>query len=97
MYVMMMMRERHHGLKSWDEHGTKGAGQAANATSRKYKNERHHTYAMFLYRDARQVRLLTGESNVTKKVHESVVTSCTVQRRGNWAQKPHFSEAANTK
>ena len=28
-------RERHHGLKSWDEHGTKGAGQAANATSRK--------------------------------------------------------------
>ena len=27
--------ERHHGLKSWDEHGTKGAGQAANATSRK--------------------------------------------------------------
>ena len=28
-------RERHHGLKSWDEHGTNGAGQAANATSRK--------------------------------------------------------------
>ena len=31
-------RERHHGLKSWDEHGTKGAGRAAKATSRKCKN-----------------------------------------------------------
>ena len=75
----------------------KGAGQAANATSRKYKNERHHTYAMFLYRDVRQVSLLTGESNVTKEVHESGMTSCTVRRKGDWAQKPHFSEAANTK
>ena len=61
------------------------------------KNERHHTYAMFLYRDVRQVRLLTGESHLTKEVHESVMTSCTVQRKGDWAQKPHFSEAANTK
>ena len=33
--IMLMMRERHHELKSLDEHGTKGAGQAANATSRK--------------------------------------------------------------
>ena len=52
---------------------------------------------MFLYRDVRQVSLLTGESNVTKEVHESGMTSCTVQRKGDWAQKPHFSEAANTK
>ena len=89
------MRERHHGLKSWDEHGTKGAGQAANATSRKYKNERHHTYATFLVRDVRQVSRLTGKSNVTKKVHESDMTSCTAQKKDNWAQKPHFSEAAN--
>ena len=28
-------RERHRGLKSWDEYGTKGAGQAARATSGK--------------------------------------------------------------
>ena len=33
--IMRMIRERHHGQKSWDEHGTKGAGQAADATSRK--------------------------------------------------------------
>ena len=52
---------------------------------------------MFLYRDVRQVSLLTGESNVTKEVHESGMTSCTVQRKGDWAQKPYFSEAANTK
>ena len=63
----------------------------------KYKNERHHTYAMFLYRDVRQVSQLTGKSNVTKKVHESGMTSRTAQKKGNWAQKPHFSEAANTK
>ena len=28
-------REKHHGLKSWDEYGTKAAGQAARATSGK--------------------------------------------------------------
>ena len=61
----------------------------------KYKNERHHTYATFLFRDVRQVSQLTGKSNVTKKVHESDMTSCTAQKKDNWAQKPHFSEAAN--
>ena len=74
-------REKHHGLKSWDEHGTKGAGQAANQQAQKYKNERHHTYATFLFRDVRQVSHLTGKSNVTNKVHESGMTSCTVQKR----------------
>ena len=47
----------------------------------KYKNERHHTYATFLFRDVRQVSHLTGKSNVTKKVHESGMTSCTAQKR----------------
>ena len=37
-------RERHHGLKSWDENGTKGAGQAANATSRKKAKMRDITH-----------------------------------------------------
>ena len=41
---MMMMRERHHGLKSWDEHGTKGAGQAAKATSGKKAKMRDITH-----------------------------------------------------
>ena len=63
----------------------------------KYKKERHHTYATFLFRDVRQVSHLTGKSNVTRKVHESDMTSCTTQKKGNWAQKPRFSEAANTK
>ena len=53
----------------------------------KYKNERHHTYATFLFRDVRHVSQLTGKSNVTKKVHESGMTSCTAQKKeGNWAQ-----------
>ena len=47
----------------------------------KYKNERHHTYATFLFRDVRQVSQLTRKSNVTKKVHESGMTSCTAQKR----------------
>ena len=47
----------------------------------KYKNERHHTYATFLFRNVRQVSQLTGKSNVTKKVHESGMTSCTAQKR----------------
>ena len=79
--TLPLMRERHHGLKSWDEHGTKGAGQAANQQAEKYKNERHHTYATFLFRNVRQVSHLTGKSNVTNKVHESGKTSCTVQKR----------------
>ena len=61
------------------------------------KIEKHHTYATFLFRDVRQVSQLTKKSNVTKKVHESGMTSCTAQKKGNWAQKPHFTEAANTK
>ena len=63
----------------------------------KYTNERHHTYATFLFRDVRRVSRLTGKSNVTKEVHGSGMTSCTAHKRGNWAQKPHFSEAANKK
>ena len=47
----------------------------------KYKNERRHTYATFLFRDVRQVSRLTGKSNVTKEVHESDMTSCTAQKR----------------
>ena len=47
----------------------------------KNKNERHHTYATFLFRDVRQVSQLTKKSNVTKKVHESGMTSCTAQKR----------------
>ena len=68
-------RERHHGQKSWDDHGTKGAGQAANQQAEKYKNERHHTYATFLFRNVRHVSHLTGKSNVTNKVHASGMTS----------------------
>ena len=84
--------ERHHGLKSWDEHGTKGAGQAANATSRKTKKERHHTYATFLFRNVREVSRLTGKSNVTKEVYESNMTSRTARKKDDWAQYTHFSE-----
>ena len=64
--------------------------------SEKYKNERHHTYATFLFRDVRQVSHLTGKSNVTKKVHESGKTSCTAQK-GQLGSGTRFSEAANTK
>ena len=65
---------------------------------KKYKNERHHTYATFLIRNVRHVSHLTGKSNVTNRVHASGVTSNTVKKkRGNRAQKPRFSEAANTK
>ena len=85
------MRERHHGLKSWDEHGTEGAGQAVNATSRKKAKMRDITHMLF--RDARNVSRLTGMSSVTKEVHESDVTSCTARKRTTLAQKPHFSEA----
>ena len=56
----------------------------------KYKNERHHTYATFLFRDVRQVSRLTGKSNVTKEVHESDVRH---KKKDDWAQIPHFSEA----
>ena len=59
----------------------------------KYKNERHHTYATFLFRDVRQVSRLIRKSSVTKEVHESDMTSCTAQKKDDWAQKPHFSEA----
>ena len=46
----------------------------------------------------RHVSHLTGKSNVTTRVHASGVTSNTVKKkRGNRAQKPRFSEAANTK
>ena len=64
---------------------------------RRLMQQAENTKMRDIAHNVRQVRLLTGESNVTKEVHESVVTSCTVQRKGNWAQKPHFSEAANTK
>ena len=48
----------------------------------KHKNERHHTYATFLFLDVRQVSRLTGKSNVTREVHESDMDSSTEQKKG---------------
>ena len=53
----------------------------------KCKNERHHTYATFLFRDVRNVSRLTGMSNVTKEVHESDMTSCTARKKDNWGSE----------
>ena len=36
-FLVTVMREIDHGQKSWSERGTKGAGQAANATNEKYE------------------------------------------------------------
>ena len=65
--------------------------------SEKYKNERHRTYATFLFRDVRQVSHLTGKSNVTKKVHESGKTSCTAQKKKATGLRNHASVKQQTR